>query len=416
MCLRPRQQPLQVHWLGINAQTAAAVMALPFGPDVLSLAAYQILLSRHCRAQSPSIQIFASSEKKKSVLSTSNFIVDMPVNMQVDFEEHLNNLTSFAAAASNAKKQPQISSPNQQLQGLRAPSDLTTPSFSAGFSFGATGDGVEKSASAPVVDLELRVELKGVGEGSVQRVMSAALLFRPGIFHVDAIDIFSKQMCAILDGIVSSSIDTKVGELPLMSSKEKRTIVSSWNATDAPWPRDACIHDLFLLQAKKNPSNNALISGDRHITYGELLKDIEHVADLLVEQGVAPNTPVALLLERSISSVTAVYAVLFAGGFYVPLDAEYPDERIHGMLQDSSPSVIITNKQHARRIPKIFEGVVIMMDALPPTRSTRHAITRPQQKPSPSSAVYCLFTSGSTGKPKGVIVEHQGEFVVYASI
>ncbi|MFT5115265.1 MAG: non-ribosomal peptide synthetase component F [Parasphingorhabdus sp.] len=133
------------------------------------------------------------------------------------------------------------------------------------------------------------------------------------MFGLDTVERFVTQMKVLLGNMVIAP-NKPTALLSIMTDKERNTILYDWNMTEAPWPKEKCIHELFEAQAGVVPSHIALISGENRITYAELFIEVSRVASLLASVGVTTNTPVALLLERSIETVVAIYAVLRAGG------------------------------------------------------------------------------------------------------
>ena len=184
-----------------------------------------------------------------------------------------------------------------------------------------------------------------------------------------------------------------------------------WNDTDAPWPEESCIHHLFETQARATPSRVALIEGERHVTYGELLEAVEELSSTLVSLGVGSDVPVALMLQRSAETVTAIYGVLHAGGFYVPIETSWPTERVSTILRDAQPAVLLTRSEHLPQIPESYGGIVLCLDRSPADAATAavpEEVARSRQPATAASALYCFYTSGTSGDPKGVIVEHRG--------
>ena len=165
------------------------------------------------------------------------------------------------------------------------------------------------------------------------------------------------------------------------------------------------IHDPFSLQVERNPYRTALIFGNQTYTYNELAAKIRELAQCLMAFGVQAEVPVALLMDRCPETVIAIYAILEAGGFYIPLDPSWPQSRQLDILKDANINHLITMKSMKEKPPSEFIGRVICADYLPFYVASEGVRGVPATFKSP---VYALYTSGTTGKPKGVIVEHRG--------
>ncbi|HEV2146936.1 MAG TPA: amino acid adenylation domain-containing protein, partial [Longimicrobiaceae bacterium] len=197
-----------------------------------------------------------------------------------------------------------------------------------------------------------------------------------------------------------------LGSIDVLPEAERRQVVEGWNATEAEYPRELCVHQLFEAQVERTPDAVALVFEDEEVAYGELNARANRLAHHLRARGVGPDARVALCVERSPDMVVGLLAVLKAGGAYVPLDPEYPEERLRYMLADSAPAVVLTHTSLEAR----FDGLDLPRVALdaessawagePETNPERGALT-------PEHLAYVIYTSGSTGWPKGVMNPHR---------
>jgi amino acid adenylation domain-containing protein len=195
-----------------------------------------------------------------------------------------------------------------------------------------------------------------------------------------------------------------VDRLPLLPEAERRQVVEEWNATDAAYPGDVCVHELFEAQAERTPGAAAVVFEGTRLSYAELNARANRLAHHLAELGVGPDVRVAICVERSPEMVAGVLAVLKAGGAYVPLDPSYPAERLRYMLEDSGSAVLLTQAAPAGlfagiELPVIDLGADASAWADCPETNRRVGLT-------PAHLAYVIYTSGSTGLPKGVLVEH----------
>jgi amino acid adenylation domain-containing protein len=168
---------------------------------------------------------------------------------------------------------------------------------------------------------------------------------------------------------------------------------------------DLCVHELVQLQASTTPDSVALVSGSRHVTYGELNARANQLAHCLRSLGIGPDIPVGLCMERSVEMPIAALGILKAGGAYVPLDPSYPSRRLSMLLEDSGTPVVVTQPDVARKLPAgKWETVVLDVDGL--LSSGVNSTDLPIAKTTPKNLAYIIFTSGSTGRPKGVQITH----------
>ncbi|HEY0602923.1 MAG TPA: amino acid adenylation domain-containing protein, partial [Herpetosiphonaceae bacterium] len=211
----------------------------------------------------------------------------------------------------------------------------------------------------------------------------------------------------LLAGIVANP-DARLADLPLLTTEERQQILHDWNATRREYPRDRCVHQLIEEQAARTPDAVAVLYGDTQLTYAQLNRRANQLANHLRSLGVGANaqgdTLVGVCLDRSLDLVVSLLAVLKAGAAYVPLDPTYPEERLAYMLDDAGVAAVITQRQHAATLPQVAPVVCLDADwttiALQPEMS-------PGSQVAPNDLAYAIYTSGSTGRPKGVMIPHR---------
>jgi amino acid adenylation domain-containing protein len=204
-----------------------------------------------------------------------------------------------------------------------------------------------------------------------------------------------------------------VHALPLLDEAETHHLLETLNATQAAYPRESCIHELFEAQARRTPDRTALLFKDEQLTYGELDARANRLAAYLRAKGVGPETVVGLCMERSADMVAGLMAILKAGGAYVPLDPAYPADRLAFMAAHSGVRLLLTQASLRDRVGAIQAAVPLELVLLDDS-SLRAAIQTYDEADAPkarglssSSLAYVIYTSGSTGQPKGIMIEHR---------
>jgi amino acid adenylation domain-containing protein len=208
----------------------------------------------------------------------------------------------------------------------------------------------------------------------------------------------------LLEGIVANP-EQKLSDLPVLTPAERQTLLVKWNNTQADYPKDLCIHQLFETQVKLTPEAIAVVFEDKQLNYWELNCRANQLANYLRSLGVKPEVFVGLYIDRSLEMVVGLLAILKAGGAYVPLDPAYPKERLAHMLSDSQVSVLLTQEQLLPRLPEQQAHVVCLDTDW--GRIGQETQENPLCNVSPENLAYVIYTSGSTGKPKGVMIQHQ---------
>lgn len=166
-----------------------------------------------------------------------------------------------------------------------------------------------------------------------------------------------------------------------------------------------CVHEMFEHQVNEHPHSCAVFHDSQRLSYLELNTRANRLARYLRERGVAPDTLVAVCMERSLDAIVALLGILKAGGAYVPLDPAYPAERISYILSDSDCHLVIANQNAIEHVPP-DAAPVVLLDA-PPPEIAHFSSENLSPIATPGNLAYVIYTSGSTGKPKGVQVEHR---------
>ena len=220
---------------------------------------------------------------------------------------------------------------------------------------------------------------------------------------------------SLLEGIVANP-EQRLADLPLLSEAEQHQLLVEWNNTQADYPKDLCIHQLFEAQVELTPNSIAVIFEDKQLTYQELNSRSNQLAHHLRKLGVGPEVLVGICVERSIEMIVGLLGILKAGGAYLPLDPSYPSERLSFMLEDAQVSVLLTQENLVKRLPDaipspqldgaIQNPKVVCLD------NDWEAIAQESEENLSSGVTsdrlaYVIYTSGSTGKPKGVTVPHK---------
>ncbi|MFY9570905.1 MAG: AMP-binding protein, partial [Blastocatellia bacterium] len=187
-----------------------------------------------------------------------------------------------------------------------------------------------------------------------------------------------------------------------LAKQEKRRMLVEWNATRSESGRRDPVHRMFELQAELTPGLIAVESGNQSLTYAQLNTRANQLAAYLRSAQVGPDTPVGICVERSIEMVVGLLGILKAGGAYLPIDSEYPEQRLRFMLNDSRAPIVLTQERLVESLPHHQASVVCLdrdWEKIARFDPSNHADVT-----TGDSLAYVIYTSGSTGEPKGVMI------------
>ncbi|HWD01294.1 MAG TPA: amino acid adenylation domain-containing protein, partial [Amycolatopsis sp.] len=245
--------------------------------------------------------------------------------------------------------------------------------------------------------------------------MRVTLSYRDDVISPGEAEALLARYTSLVEQLVGD-FTAPVGALETVSPHRRAELAEIWSATAHPVLEDT-VADLLAAQAARTPEATALVFGEQRLTYAELDAAVNRLARLLLSRGAEPERVVALGLPRSIDMVVALFAVLRTGAAYLPLELDYPADRLALMLDDAGPLCLVTTTAVAPDLPAGLPRVLLdsaevqaELAALPagePTDAERPLFSRDRVDRMEHPA-YVIYTSGSTGKPKGVITPYRG--------
>ena len=250
---------------------------------------------------------------------------------------------------------------------------------------------------------------------------------------------FQLQIDSIAEAIITVSPKELLNKIKtedlryinILNQKQYQQIVYGWNKTEADYPKNKTVHQLFEEQVQKTPNNIAVVYEDTKLTYQELNNRANQLAHHLIDSyQIKPDDLVVLCLDRSELMLVVMLGVLKAGGAYVPIDPDHPDERIKYILEDTKAKVVLTDNSHKEKIEQVSQGGqeskssidindteignvetnnVTAIDVVVVTNEelSKFKNSNPTTAVTSNNLIYVFYTSGTTGNPKGVMVEHK---------
>ncbi|WP_460724205.1 non-ribosomal peptide synthase/polyketide synthase [Nocardia heshunensis] len=281
--------------------------------------------------------------------------------------------------------------------------------FHNGIRFGESDATMHLLSTGPVEDLSINV-YNGSGDGE----LLVDFLANPERYTAAELRGHHRRFTDYLTEFLSAAPESVVAELPMLTAAERELVLRDWAITPAAAAPRTTLAELFDETVRTHGDATAVVCGGATVSYRELDTRVSLLARRLIACGVGPETLVAVALPRSLELVVALLAVIRAGGGYLPIDPEYPSDRIAYMLDDARPSCAITSSALDSRLPEDLP--VIDIDALdwdvaaPPFSASERSAA-----PLPDNIAYVIYTSGSTGRPKGVQIPHRNVAQLFAN-
>ncbi|UYU27154.1 non-ribosomal peptide synthetase DhbF [Bacillus subtilis] len=274
------------------------------------------------------------------------------------------------------------------------------------------------SVGSAKFDLTLEISEDRLADGTPNG-MEGLLEYSTDLFKRETAQALADRLMRLLEA-AESDPDKQIGNLDILAPEERSSMVTDWQSVSEKIPH-ACLPEQFEKQAALRPDAIAVVYEDQALSYAELNERANRLARFLISEGVGPEQFVALALPRSLEMAVGLLAVLKAGAAYLPLDPDYPADRIAFMLKDAQPAFIMTNTKAANHIPPV-ENVpkIVLDDPELAEKLNTYPAENPKNKDrtqplSPLNTAYVIYTSGSTGVPKGVMIPHQNVTRLFAA-
>ena len=247
-------------------------------------------------------------------------------------------------------------------------------------------------------------ELRGIDR--TPEGMKLNLEYASDLFDRGTAEAIGSSMVRLLDGVAANP-SRSINELDILSAEEREQIIEGWNSTTHAIPC-ATLPELFEAQVKRTPQAPAVVFEQQELTYSELNERANRLAHRLIKEGAGPETFVGLAMPRSLEMVIGLVSILKVGAGYLPLDPEYPKERLAFMVGQSRPVCVLTTREVAAHLPPHLPLFLLddvkTLNALAREENGNPTDANRLQPLRPHHPGYVIYTSGSTGTPKGIVM------------
>ena len=379
-------------------------------PYMLFLATYYILLSKYCSQQDIVVGtpiIGRNCEDLKNVLGM--FVNSLPLRMQIDntstFIDFVNNVKEYCLEAFSNQDYPF----NKLVSDLGIKRDISrNPIFDTMFIYQNNGypefnfSGINSTYYVPnlhISKFDLSLEIMPVNSK-----FSLRLEYCTDLFEKEFIVQLANHYTTILQEVLKN-LQIPISKIEIVTPEEKDLILNKFNNTSVPYPRDKSLVELWQEQVKISPQNIAIVFENKKLTYIELDEKSNQLAHFLLENNVQSGDIVPILMDKSLEMIIAILGILKVGAAFLPIDVQYPKERIEYMLRDSNAKILVTLPEYIYKATSNIKALSVELSNI--IYKTQKTTPVEGIKYSPTALAYIMYTSGSTGTPKGVMITNR---------
>ena len=258
---------------------------------------------------------------------------------------------------------------------------------------------IRETSEHATAKFDLNITLNETANG-----ISGSVTYNTDLYKQSTIERMVGHYEELLQSIVRNP-EEKVSKLQMLTKQEEEQLTKEFNNTKADYRKDKTVTRLIEEQAQKTPNKTAVVYQEEALSYKELNERSNQLANYLRKRGVGAETLVPVCVERSIEMLTSILGILKSGGAYVPIDPDYPQNRIRYMLEDTGAKSIVSSKASQNKLPQ-QEGAEIITIDTDWEEISQESKNDLNIEINSTSLAYIIYTSGSTGKPKGVMIEH----------
>ena len=388
---------------------------------MLVLSAWKVLFMRYCNQNEIVIGIPVAGRSQPDTenligMFVNTLVIKTLLNSSNSFEDVLKQVKSVCLEAYTHQDLPF----ETLVSALQPTRDLSrVPLFDVMFNWLNFYENPEEIARSTKIlnDVGLNLEPLSI-ENSLTKFdislilsegdneISGTIEFNTLLFENPTIERLLTNFGQLLKSIVDFP-KQKIGLIPLLSDTEYQKILQLNSGETFDFEIELTAHQLFEKQVDKTPEQTAVVFGEEKITYAELDKKANRLANYLREKNVGCEDKIGICLERSINMIVSVLAVVKSGAAYVPLDSELPPARLQYISEDAGIKFLITDKQIAEKSFSENENLILPFDESQELIE-KQSEKRPENKTKPENLFYIIYTSGSTGLPKGAMNTHRG--------